>query len=99
MIETVEKDQPAVGPLTALVPRPVAELLIPSSSKTQSNVIQNEAKPGEMAAGPPEAVVNVSIGRIEIRATPPTSRPERQRNPPHVMNLDEYVRQRSGGSR
>ena len=44
-----------------------------------------------------EQVINVTIGRIEVRATPPppaTARSNHQKPP--VMSLDDYLRQRSG---
>ncbi len=50
------------------------------------------------SAPPGEQVINVTIGRIEVRATPPpaaTSRSNNQRPP--VMSLDDYLRQRGGG--
>jgi hypothetical protein len=46
-----------------------------------------------------ERVINVTIGRIEVRATPPppgaAARSNNQKPP--VMSLDDYLRQRSGG--
>lgn len=52
----------------------------------------------ERSISQPEPVINVTIGRIEVRATASqqkqTSRPER-RVP--VMSLEEYLRHRSGG--
>src|SRR5262249_17103988 len=47
-----------------------------------------------------EQVINVTIGRIEVRATPPPSAAARSSNQkPPVMSLDDYLRQRSGGGR
>lgn len=45
----------------------------------------------------PEQVIQVHIGRIEIRATPPETAPspKKQRQLP-VMGLDDYLRQRNG---
>lgn len=96
--ETGERDQPA--PLTTLIPRPGPELLLPQTLK---------ARPDNLPPGGPDAteaesrqsdtIINVSIGRIEVRATPARARTEKQRNAPQVMKLDDYLRQRSGGSR
>jgi len=98
--ETIEGDQPTPAPLTTLIPRPGAELLLPPIHKARSNRLpQSEPKATDAEVPPSETVINVSIGRIEVRATPPKARPEMQRNAPHVMNLDDYLRQRSGGSR
>jgi len=55
----------------------------------------------ETAAEPAEPVINVTIGRIEIRATPRSSAPARKS---HVhkspaMSLDDYLNKRNGGVR
>ncbi|MUL34939.1 hypothetical protein [Gloeocapsopsis dulcis] len=58
--------------------------------------------PVEPTATPaPTPTIQVTIGRIEIRAMPPAaSSSQKQRNAPPVMSLDEYLRQRNqGGSR
>jgi hypothetical protein len=52
-------------------------------------------------AGPPEAAptIHVTIGRLEVRATPQPSPPQKEKhNRAPVMSLDEYLRQRSQGS-
>ncbi len=42
--------------------------------------------------------IQVTIGRIEVRATPPpTTHPQRQRPGPPVMGLEEYLAQRAKG--
>ncbi|HEV2844921.1 MAG TPA: hypothetical protein VG477_08755, partial [Thermoanaerobaculia bacterium] len=46
----------------------------------------------------PEPVIHVTIGRIEVRATPAPKAPARERQaarPP--VDLEEYLRQRSKG--
>ncbi|MBP0452552.1 hypothetical protein J5Y04_23835 [Kitasatospora sp. RG8] len=47
----------------------------------------------------PTPVVNVSIGRIEVRAVPSTSAADRRdrSEEPAVTTLDQYLRRRSGG--
>lgn len=45
----------------------------------------------------PAPIIQVTIGRIEVRATPPSSQPSRQRTQAAIMSLDEYLRQRSQG--
>jgi hypothetical protein len=45
-------------------------------------------------------VVNVTIGRVEVRALNPAGLAARQRNSsaaPHPLSLDEYLKQRGGG--
>ena len=44
----------------------------------------------------PVPSITVTIGRIEVRATPPAPAPtQRQRSTPPVLSLDEYLRQRT----
>ena len=82
-------------------PRATAErftqgLLNPSATLI-APLIPSPAGP-ERSISQPEPVINVTIGRIEVRATASqqkqTSKPER-RVP--VMSLEEYLRHRSGG--
>lgn len=56
----------------------------------------SEAEPAE--AGP---TVNVTIGRIEVRAATqiPEAQPQKQRREHQVLSLDEYLSQRSAGGR
>lgn len=57
---------------------------------------QTAPDPGQQ----PAPTIQVSIGRIEVRATrPPAPALPRERTNPSVMSLDEYLRQRSGGGR
>ena len=42
------------------------------------------------------APVQVTIGRIEIRATPETAKPQRKRADPPVMSLEDYLKNKSG---
>jgi len=50
-------------------------------------------------ASAPEPTIQVTIGRIEVRATPPppAQPPGQQRAAPPVMSLDQYLQQRSRG--
>src|ERR1700754_718309 len=47
-------------------------------------------------AGP---TINVTIGRIEVRAAASEARPQKQRREQQVLSLDEYLNQRSAGGR
>lgn len=47
----------------------------------------------------PETTIHVSIGRIEVRATPPVALPPPAAKAPAVMGLDDYLRRRGGGGR
>ncbi len=53
--------------------------------------------PPAAAAAPPAPAIHVTIGRVEVRATPPAAkeRPHRSQSP--VMSLDDYLRQRAKG--
>ena len=52
------------------------------------------------APSQPNQTINVSIGRIEVRATPSPAAPPRKPAPaPRVMSLDEYLQSRSNGGR
>ena len=88
---------------TTLVPKPSVQPL-PSPHVRKARISPPLAQPtGDVqpsaAALPPETVVNVAIGRIEVRATPPpTPRRERQSTGPKIMTLDDYVQQRSRGA-
>jgi hypothetical protein len=54
----------------------------------------------EPATPEPAPIIQVTIGRIEVRATPPPSQPARGARPAGpALSLDEYLRSRSGGSR
>jgi hypothetical protein len=41
--------------------------------------------------------IHVTIGRIEIKATPPPATTQQRRTLPSTMSLNEYLRQRAGG--
>ena len=71
--------------------------LLKPSATLIAPVVPSVAGP-ELSTSQPEPVINVTIGRIEVRATvsqqKPTPKPE-SRTP--VMGLEEYLRRRSGG--
>jgi hypothetical protein len=55
------------------------------------------AQQSEIQAAP---TINVTIGRIEVRATTPATQPRRQPPGAQTMSLDEYLRRRNqGGAR
>lgn len=47
---------------------------------------------------PTEPVVQVTIGRVEVRAVAPPARQEKGRKPPSAMSLDDYLKRRGGRS-
>ena len=97
----IEERQPTTAPLTTLIPKTSAQPLLPVNVKTRPNLQSRHAPDGTAAQVPlTETIINVAIGRIEVRATPFESpRRERQSNGPKVMNLDDYLQQRSRGNR
>ncbi len=79
---------------------------VPSTSATV--VVQPQIKPHverkalapvqEQTTPEPIPTIQVTIGRIEIRATPPPIAPSQQQRPtPSVMSLDQYLNQRAKG--
>lgn len=57
-----------------------------------------ERPPAPVRAAAPavEPVIQVTIGRIEVRATQPAPQPSRPRSAaPNAMSLEEYLRRRS----
>jgi hypothetical protein len=46
-----------------------------------------------------EPTIQVTIGRVEVRAVPPASTPRAQRTAPAVMGLADYLRRRTQGER
>jgi hypothetical protein len=96
----LEERQETRTSLTTLVPKVSSQPLLPVGVKTRSNFASREA-PFETAAQPAstENIINVAIGRIEIRATPSAgAKREQQSKGPKVMNLDDYMQQRSRGN-
>jgi hypothetical protein len=64
---------------------------------------EGQRRPLEKAAGQAEApalppTINVTIGRIEVRATaPPSAAPRQQKRTAPTMSLEEYLRRRDRG--
>lgn len=97
---TIENTQHVTNSFTTLIPNTTAQRLPALSIKSRPNtplpVLSDEAEP---PAPPAETVINVAIGRIEVRATPAaTSGRERQPAGPKVRTLDDYLQQRSRGA-
>jgi len=103
-------DQEPATPEERRLPAPVRpESLrsqVPHSEKAGKVVVEpdvthypNETTltPAEAMARPePTSIIQVTIGRIEVRATPPAAKPlSEKRSGPLVMSLDEYLRRRS----
>ncbi len=99
---TIENTEHLTNAFTTLVPKVTPQSLPALNVKprpTQSQVAVPDAEQEQTLTASPETVINVAIGRIEVRATPaPTTRRERQQHGPKVMTLDDYLQQRSRGT-
>jgi hypothetical protein len=80
----VQPTRPSAPATTAVEPR-VTPYVKPSA----------RARAEPAATPKPAPTIQVTIGRIEVRATPPPAPPQKQRSAPPVMSLDEYLRQRA----
>jgi hypothetical protein len=86
--------------LTTLVPKLSAPLPSTNARKRSNAPLGITSDQATSQTSVPETVINVAIGRIEVRATPAVSgRSERTRNGPKIMKLDDYLQQRSRGNR
>lgn len=97
----IENRQEITSSFTALIPKPQSQPLpLPNPQKSRPNQpMAQTSVETEPTPLPPDTVINVAIGRIEVRATPaPSQRRERQSSGPKVMTLDDYVQQRSRGA-
>jgi len=72
----------------------------PAAAVLQPKVTLVERAPVPVHREAPAATIQVTIGRIEVRATPAAKAPVRERPAaPSAPSLEEYLRQRSKGSR
>jgi hypothetical protein len=91
--------------LPAVRPAPVHTGMSDPAAELQITPLlpPEKSRPRELTAAdaaPTPTTVQVTIGRIEIRAAVPAApRAGRPRRQPAVMSLDEYLKQRGGGSR
>ena len=83
------QDPLAIRPATVVLP--TTEVSAPRGRSLERQTIAIPSSPSFALT------IQVTIGRIEVRATPPASAPPKSRPAPPVMNLDDYLRQRGGG--
>jgi hypothetical protein len=88
--EPIAVERRAGGDMPRLTP---ASLTTPPRLTTATDI--RPLPPGEPA---PTPTIQVTIGRIEVRATPAAAPPARkERSAPQVMSLDDYLHQRNQG--
>ena len=97
---TSSERQETTDSLTTLIPKISTQLPRHISINAQHNSNFSQLTQDTAQLRLTETIVNVAIGRIEVRATPvESSRRDRQSKGPKVMNLDDYMQQRSRGKR
>ncbi len=95
-----EKSPPiAVSPAVPSSPatrQPLEERPVTPPLQPRITVVERSSLPVRAEAPAAEPVIQISIGRIEVRATPPPAQPARPRPATHAaMSLEEYLRRRS----
>jgi hypothetical protein len=85
--------EPAFGHLGA----PGSPGVVHSLSVEASPKASPTGAPAATNAPIPEPTIQITIGRIEVRASVPAAPVPHQRQEPAKSNLDEYLRQRNGG--
>jgi hypothetical protein len=88
-----DSESPSKGVLQPLNPAASAEALPFTEVRP---VTAQPSAPREESTQPPPTI-EVTIGRIEVRAVTPPAPPPRQRHEPPRMSLDDYLRARDGG--
>lgn len=98
-IEHTQQQQQLTSSFTTLIPNTPPRPLPPLKSRPLKPAPDLPNDDPEQPTPQPETVINVAIGRIEVRATPAsTPKRERQQNGPKIMTLDDYLQKRSRGA-
>lgn len=80
-----------VPPSSIHAEKPLYSPTVNNSFLGEPNIPERETKP--------EPVINVTIGRVEVRAVQQPDPPKRKRQQPSgVMSLDDYLHKRGGGN-
>jgi hypothetical protein len=97
----LEERQQTITSFTTLIPKTSTQPLLPVNIKSRPDVHTSDMRDEAVTNAPSqETVINVAIGRIEVRASSaPAAKRERQTSGPKVMNLDDYMQQRSRGGK
>jgi hypothetical protein len=95
-------DERPATPRVETSPRAAEHLLLPVSSIIQPRPESRsrDARSGFPFSQPsvPEPVIQVTIGRIEVRATSQAQPAQKARSAPPMLSLDEYLRQKRKGA-
>lgn len=91
ILEAKSKSERSVTPVSAIQKNRAVQAVIPAIRALPQNPSSQNP--------PPEPTINVTIGRVEIRATSPPARPRAQPKPASVLSLEDYLRQRANGGR
>jgi hypothetical protein len=85
--------EPILAQVTVMKPGDIAA----TSSSSTSGLLRRLPPAQETPAPPPEQMptINVTIGRIEVRAVTPAATPKRSNAGPQPMSLSEYLSQHS----
>jgi hypothetical protein len=98
--EEAGQSQPAVALKPLVMPEP-PERELPARSDVQAIVPTIRPLPPiaplPPATATPAPTVNVTIGRVEVRAVPPPAQQRAKPKPATVLNLEDYLRQRAKG--
>lgn len=97
---------PSAAPAAAIPPAQPTKPVVPAVTlrteqvKTAAPAANQPGSHQPPVATSPEPIptVQITIGRIEVRATPPTpAKAEKKPAPTPVLSLEDYLRQRNGG--
>lgn len=79
-------------------PEPSVRRVVVEALTTRRRSAPEQARVEAPAAAEATPVINVTIGRVEVRAVPPAPPPQRtEARGPRPMSLEEYLKQRGGG--
>ena len=80
--------------------QPTEHAAVPALLQPKVTLAEREPFPVRPQAPAPAPTIQVSIGRIEVRATPAPKAPARERSAaPAALSLEDYLKQRSRGER
>jgi len=78
--------------------QPREERMPSAALRPRVDVAERGPFPTRREEAAPAPIIQVSIGRIEVRATPPPAQAPRPRpSAPSAVSLEDYLRQRSKG--